>query len=203
MTPIVKICGLSTATTLEAALQAGADVVGFVFFAKSPRHLGFEAARALGAQARGRARIVSAQRRRRRRRARAHRRGARTRDPSVARPRNSGAGSGDRPALCVLDDEGDRRRGAGRSRRRRALRRRGGLLASRRQTADRAPCCPAATALPFDWRLASGFSPQAPWLLSGGPRSRQCRASDRADGRARRRCLVGGRERAGRSRTGT
>ena len=59
MTPIVKICGLSTAPTLEAALQAGADIVGFVFFAKSPRHLGFEAARALGAQARGRARIAA------------------------------------------------------------------------------------------------------------------------------------------------
>ena len=58
MTPIVKICGLSTATTLEAALEAGADVVGFVFFAKSPRHVGYEAARALGAEARGRARIA-------------------------------------------------------------------------------------------------------------------------------------------------
>ena len=59
MTPIVKICGLSTAATLEAALAAGADMVGFVFFPKSPRHVGYETARALGAQARGRARIVA------------------------------------------------------------------------------------------------------------------------------------------------
>ena len=59
MTPIVKICGLSTAASLEAALAAGADMAGFVFFPKSPRHVGYETARALGAQARGRARIVA------------------------------------------------------------------------------------------------------------------------------------------------
>ena len=35
----VKICGLSTAPTLHAALDAGADMVGFVFFARSPRNL--------------------------------------------------------------------------------------------------------------------------------------------------------------------
>ena len=34
-------------------------MVGFVFFAKSPRHVDFETARALGAHARGRARIVA------------------------------------------------------------------------------------------------------------------------------------------------
>jgi phosphoribosylanthranilate isomerase len=59
MTPIVKICGLSSATTLDAALAAGATMVGFVFFPKSPRDIGYEQARALGAQARGRARIVA------------------------------------------------------------------------------------------------------------------------------------------------
>jgi phosphoribosylanthranilate isomerase len=59
MTPIVKICGLSTAHTLDAALDAGADMVGFVFFPKSPRHIDWETARALGRQARGRATIVA------------------------------------------------------------------------------------------------------------------------------------------------
>jgi phosphoribosylanthranilate isomerase len=59
MTPIVKICGLSSATTLDAALAAGATMVGFVFFAKSPRNIGYEQARTLGAQVRGRARIVA------------------------------------------------------------------------------------------------------------------------------------------------
>ena len=42
--PAIKICGLSTAATLTAALDAGTDLVGFVFFPKSPRHLTLEAA---------------------------------------------------------------------------------------------------------------------------------------------------------------
>lgn len=46
--PLVKICGLSTLPTLEAALDAGADMVGFVFFRKSPRHVSLETARMLG-----------------------------------------------------------------------------------------------------------------------------------------------------------
>jgi phosphoribosylanthranilate isomerase len=55
MSPLVKICGLTTRETLDAALAAGADMVGFVFFAPSPRHLGLEVARELGRQAQGRA----------------------------------------------------------------------------------------------------------------------------------------------------
>lgn len=35
----VKICGLSTPTHVQAAVQAGARYVGFVFFPKSPRHI--------------------------------------------------------------------------------------------------------------------------------------------------------------------
>lgn len=38
----VKICGLSTPETIAVALQRGASHVGFVHFAKSPRHLGVE-----------------------------------------------------------------------------------------------------------------------------------------------------------------
>src|SRR3954464_14988070 len=52
---LIKICGLSTPDALDAALDAGADAVGFVFFPPSPRHLGFEAARALGPRVRDRA----------------------------------------------------------------------------------------------------------------------------------------------------
>src|ERR1700712_2196220 len=55
MSLIVKICGLSTRETLDVALDAGADMVGFVFFPPSPRHLGLEKARELGKQAKGRA----------------------------------------------------------------------------------------------------------------------------------------------------
>jgi phosphoribosylanthranilate isomerase len=59
MTPTVKICGLSTGLTLDAALDAGADMVGFVFFAKSPRHVDWATARALGSQVQGRAKTVA------------------------------------------------------------------------------------------------------------------------------------------------
>ncbi|MFH1345163.1 MAG: phosphoribosylanthranilate isomerase [Pseudomonadota bacterium] len=55
MSLTVKICGLSTRETLDVALQAGADMVGFVFFPPSPRHISLETARDLGQQARGRA----------------------------------------------------------------------------------------------------------------------------------------------------
>jgi phosphoribosylanthranilate isomerase len=55
MSLIVKICGLSTRETLDAALRAGADMVGFVFFPPSPRHLDLMLARELGEQAKGRA----------------------------------------------------------------------------------------------------------------------------------------------------
>jgi phosphoribosylanthranilate isomerase len=56
---IVKICGFSTPEALDAALDAGADMVGFVFFEASPRHVEFETARALGKRMRGRAQKVA------------------------------------------------------------------------------------------------------------------------------------------------
>jgi phosphoribosylanthranilate isomerase len=55
----IKICGLKTPEALDVALAAGADLVGFVFFPASPRHIGFELARALGEQVRGRAQKVA------------------------------------------------------------------------------------------------------------------------------------------------
>nr|WP_194285501.1 phosphoribosylanthranilate isomerase [Komagataeibacter medellinensis] len=39
MTVRVKICGLRDRAGLDAACEAGADWVGFVFFARSPRHV--------------------------------------------------------------------------------------------------------------------------------------------------------------------
>ncbi len=59
MSLLVKICGLSTRETLDAALGAGADMVGFVFFPPSPRHLSLDAARELGDAVRGRAKKVA------------------------------------------------------------------------------------------------------------------------------------------------
>jgi phosphoribosylanthranilate isomerase len=55
MSLLVKICGLSTRETLDVALDAGADMVGFVFFAPSPRHLSLEVGRELGRQVKRRA----------------------------------------------------------------------------------------------------------------------------------------------------
>jgi phosphoribosylanthranilate isomerase len=55
---LVKICGLSTPDSLEWAIAAGADLVGFVHFAKSPRHVAVETAAALARQAEGRAKTV-------------------------------------------------------------------------------------------------------------------------------------------------
>ncbi len=46
----VKICGITRAADLHAACKAGADALGFVFYAKSPRHLEIDQAAALVAQ---------------------------------------------------------------------------------------------------------------------------------------------------------
>jgi phosphoribosylanthranilate isomerase len=59
MTTLVKICGLSTLETLDVALDAGADMVGFVFFASSPRNISFHTARELSARVKGRAEKVA------------------------------------------------------------------------------------------------------------------------------------------------
>ena len=59
MTIKVKICGLRTEVALEAALDAGADYVGFVFFPPSPRNVAPRTAGKLAARARGRAKVVA------------------------------------------------------------------------------------------------------------------------------------------------
>jgi phosphoribosylanthranilate isomerase len=59
MSVIVKICGLKTPEALDAALDAGADMVGLVFFARSPRHVDVADAAALAGRARGRAEIAA------------------------------------------------------------------------------------------------------------------------------------------------
>lgn len=59
MSLIVKICGLSEPETLEAALDAGADMVGLVFFEPSPRNVDLARAAELAARSRGRAEIAA------------------------------------------------------------------------------------------------------------------------------------------------
>jgi len=167
MTPIVKICGLSTAATLEAALAAGADMAGFVFFPKSPRHVGYETARALGARARGRARIVALsvdadddalgriiealspdilQ---------LHGRETPSRVREIrqrfGRPTMKAIGvaaPGDFAAAALYDGVADF------------------LLIDAKPPRDAA--LPGGNGLAFDWRLARRLSPKRPWLLSGG-----------------------------------
>ncbi|MBQ0821321.1 phosphoribosylanthranilate isomerase [Microvirga sp. HBU67558] len=58
MDNLIKICGLSTPETLDVALGAGADMVGFVRFPKSPRHVSLDLGHRLSLQARGRAQRV-------------------------------------------------------------------------------------------------------------------------------------------------
>ena len=168
MTPVVKICGLSTAATLDAALDAGVDMVGFVFFAKSPRHLDWQTARALGRRARGAGEGRRAERRRRRRNAQRIVEAAGARPHAIAWERNAGAGETDRRALRASDDEGDRGRRA-----------RADLAQAEayESVADyllidaKAPkdaALPGGNGRPFDWRVARDFRPRIPWLLSGG-----------------------------------
>lgn len=49
---LVKICGLKTEEMMTAALKAGADFIGLVFFEKSPRHVSLDEAARLAEFAR-------------------------------------------------------------------------------------------------------------------------------------------------------
>lgn len=55
----IKICGLRTPESLDAALDAGADYFGLVFYEPSPRNVDHETAQALVAQAAGQAQAVA------------------------------------------------------------------------------------------------------------------------------------------------
>jgi phosphoribosylanthranilate isomerase len=167
MAPTVKICGLATAATLEAALDAGADMVGLVFFAKSPRFVGLDHAHELAAQARDRAKIV-----------------ALTVDAEddllAAVVRVVG------PDMLQLHGRETPQRVA-------AIKQTFALPTMKAigvaEAADfarardyegvadwllidakppRDAVLPGGNGRPFDWRLARGFAPKVPWLLSGG-----------------------------------
>jgi phosphoribosylanthranilate isomerase len=59
MSHTIKICGLSTRASVEAALDAGADMIGLVRFPRSPRHVSLELGQALSQAAKGRAVVVA------------------------------------------------------------------------------------------------------------------------------------------------
>ena len=54
-----KICGITSADALDAALAGGARSSGLVFFPKSPRHVAMAHAAALARRAKGRAEVVA------------------------------------------------------------------------------------------------------------------------------------------------
>jgi len=51
---IIKICGIKTPALLEDTIEAGADIVGFMHFSRSPRHVDLETLQELISVARGR-----------------------------------------------------------------------------------------------------------------------------------------------------
>ncbi len=55
----VKICGINSAAAADAALHAGADFGGLVFFARSPRNLSLEQGAALASRMRGRLKLAA------------------------------------------------------------------------------------------------------------------------------------------------
>ncbi|RDE09435.1 phosphoribosylanthranilate isomerase [Pelagibacterium lacus] len=56
--PVIKICGVTTPDILDHVIAEGADMVGFVHFARSPRHLEIERIAALVEHAGGRIETV-------------------------------------------------------------------------------------------------------------------------------------------------
>jgi phosphoribosylanthranilate isomerase len=56
---IVKICGIKDLAAMDAALEAGADMVGLVFFPASPRNVTPVEAEKLATRARGKAKVIA------------------------------------------------------------------------------------------------------------------------------------------------
>ena len=167
MPATIKICGLSTAPTLRAALAARVDMVGFVFFERSPRFVTLDRARELAAEARGRAKIVALS--------------VDASDKTLAAIVASVA-----PDLLQLHGSESPARVA-------EIKRTFAVAAMKAlgvaEAADfekalefedaadwllidakppRDATRPGGNGAPFDWRLARSFAPKIPWLLSGG-----------------------------------
>jgi phosphoribosylanthranilate isomerase len=166
--PVIKICGLSTPETLAAALDAGADLVGFVHFPKSPRHVTLETGRALSNRARGRA----------------------IRTALLVNPDDALLAA----VVEALDPDLIQLHGSETPERVAAIRARFGrpvmkavgiaepsdltAVAAYAPGADRllldakppktAAALPGGNGLAFDWRLLAGLDPATPFMLSGG-----------------------------------
>ncbi len=167
MSLIVKICGLSTEETLDAALAAGADMVGLNFFPRSPRFVTPERAAELAKRAAGRAEVVVLT--------------VDMDDAGIARIVEAvapdwlqlhGHETPDRvaevrkrfarPVIKALPiaGPGDVEQAAAY------------MAAADQLLLDAKPpkdaTRPGGNGAPFDWTLLSGFDPDIPWMLSGG-----------------------------------
>lgn len=165
---LVKICGIRTMRTVDVALEAGADMIGVVFFEKSPRHVSLATACALAGRTCGRAGVV-----------------ALTVDPTDAFLAEVMASL--KPDLLQLHGAETPERVADiRSRFKVRVMKAIGVAeaadiapvrdfaavsdlilvdAKPRKTAD---ALPGGNGLTFDWRLVAGLDPGRPVMLSGG-----------------------------------
>ncbi|MGD9966006.1 MAG: phosphoribosylanthranilate isomerase [Hyphomonadaceae bacterium] len=161
-----KICGITDARALDAAIGGGARFVGFVVYPKSPRHLSRERLAALAERARGRVQIVAV---------------TVDADEDVL----AGIAASVRPDWIQL--HGNEAPGKAAQARRYATR---GLIKAisvarsedLAQAAAYEPVAeillfdakpppgaqPGGNALAFDWRIMAGKRFSRPWLLSGG-----------------------------------
>jgi phosphoribosylanthranilate isomerase len=167
MPATAKICGLSTAETLDAAIGGGATHVGFVFFPKSPRDVPPEKAASLAARMPERVARVGV-----------------FVDPDDALLEHT-ISAGRLTAVQLHGSESPERAAAIRARHRIEIwkavpvRTRADLFLARafRGAADRilydaktppGAALPGGMGLRFDWRLLDGFTHPLPWALSGG-----------------------------------
>lgn len=164
MTVEIKICGLSTRAGVDAAVAAGTNYVGFVFFTRSPRNVALDHVAALGRNLPLQVLRVG-----------------------VFVDPEDGLLDRAAPALDIIQLHGSELAG-----RLADVHARYGLpvwravgVATRQDIAQaateaggdrllfdaKAPCgaaLPGGNGVRFDWRLLAGITPQQPWGLSGG-----------------------------------
>lgn len=175
----VKICGLSTPETVDAAAQAGADWIGFVFVPASPRAVTPAQAARLAPRAAGGPRVVGL---------------------FVSPNDEDVAAALDAVALDALQVHAPLRRAS-------TLRQRFGipvwhavgvaepadlpaaadgvdalLLDAKPSPARKAEGLPGGNAEPFDWTIPRGWSAPLPWLLAGGLTPANVAAAIRSSG---------------------
>ena len=171
----VKICGLSRETDIDAALAAGADYVGFVFFPPSPRHLPLRRARRISgntADAKKVALTVDAE-------DREFEQIIDAVEPDLLQlhgresPRRA-AEIRERFGIPVMKAVGVRRSGD--------LKAAGQYSGSVDQLLiDAKPApgsgLPGGNGIAFDWRILEEWQPPAPWMLAGGLHAGNVRAA--------------------------